>query len=194
MPLGHRPTWLQVATPRYECADCGKVWRHWLRTVARARSRLTRTAGMWALAAVVLDHVPVSSVARILGIAWHTAHSAVAEFGLELLIGHPARFDGVTVIAVHQHCWRHTGFLSGRFVTVIVDLTPVRETLHRSPALEGGHGRLLGLGSPPLAGSSRTPRVTPKALARASHLALASTNATTPVGSSPVAPTLCART
>jgi hypothetical protein len=26
---------------------------------------------MWALAAVVLDHVPVSSVARILGVAWH---------------------------------------------------------------------------------------------------------------------------
>jgi len=46
--------------------------------------------GVAALAAVVLDHVPVSSVARILGIAWHTAHTAVAELGLELLIGHPA--------------------------------------------------------------------------------------------------------
>ena len=37
LPLGHRPTWLQVATPRYECIDCGKVWRHRLKTVARAR-------------------------------------------------------------------------------------------------------------------------------------------------------------
>ena len=45
---------------------------------------------MWALAAVVLDHVPVSGVARILGVAWHTAHAAVAELGRQLLIGHPS--------------------------------------------------------------------------------------------------------
>jgi transposase len=127
LPLGHRPTWLQVATPRYECQRCGKVWRHRLRSVARRRSRLTRAAGMWALAAVVLDHVPVSSVARILGVAWQTAHAAVAELGRELLISHPTRLDGVLVIGVDEHCWRHTGFASDRFVTVIVDLTPVRD-------------------------------------------------------------------
>src|SRR5450759_3695804 len=127
LPLGHRPTWLQVATPRYECQRCGKVWRHRLRTVARRRSRLTRTAGMWALAAVVLDYVPVSSVARILGVAWHTAHAAVADLGRELLISQPARLDAVQVIGVDEHCWRHTGFASDRFVTVLVDLTPVRD-------------------------------------------------------------------
>jgi len=141
LPLGHRPTWLQVATPRYECRSCGKVWRHRLRAVARRRSRLTRAAGMWALAAVVLDHVPVSSVARILGIAWHTAHSAVAELGRELLIGHPARLDGVAVIGVDEHCWRHTGFLSDRFVTVIVDLTPVRDRSGPARLLDMVEGR-----------------------------------------------------
>jgi len=31
------------------------------------------------------------SVARIPGIAWHIAHSAVADLGRELLTGHPAR-------------------------------------------------------------------------------------------------------
>jgi transposase len=82
---------------------------------------------MWALAAVVLDHVAVSSVARVLGVAWHTAHTAVADLGSELLIGHPARLDQVQVIGVDEHCWRHTGFASDRFVTVIVDLTPVRD-------------------------------------------------------------------
>jgi len=96
---------------------------------------------MWALAAVVLDHVPVSSVARILGIAWHTAHSAVAELGLELLIGHPARLDGVAVIGVDEHCWRHTGFASDRFVTVIVDLTPVRDRSGPARLLDMVEGR-----------------------------------------------------
>jgi len=148
LPLGHRPTWLQVATPRYECSGCGRVWRHRLRSVARRRSRLTRTAGMWALAAVVLDHVPVSSVARILGVAWHTAHAAVAEVGRELLIGHPTRLDGVLVIGVDEHCWRHTGFASDRFVTVIVDLTPVRD--RTGPAARHGRGP-VGEGVPDLA-------------------------------------------
>jgi hypothetical protein len=59
---------------------------------------------MWALAAVVLDHVPVSSVGRILGVAWHTAHTAVADLGRQLLIDHPARLDTVQVIGVDEHC------------------------------------------------------------------------------------------
>ena len=103
LPLGHRPTWLKVATPRYCCDRCHRVWRHRLRSVARRRSRL-RAAGMWALAAVVLDHVPVSSVGRILGVAWHTAHTAVADLGRQLLIDHPARLDTVQVIGVDEHC------------------------------------------------------------------------------------------
>jgi transposase len=141
LPLGHRPTWLEVATPRYECNGCGRVWRHRLRSAARARSRLTRAAGMWALAAVVLDHVPVSSVARILGVAWHTAHTAVAELGRQLLIGHPARLDAVLVIGVDEHCSRHTGFASDRFVTVIVDLTPVRDRSGPARLLDMVEGR-----------------------------------------------------
>jgi transposase len=96
---------------------------------------------MRALAAVVLDHVPVSSVGRILGVAWHTAHNAVAELGLELLIGHPARLDNVTVIGVDEHCWRHTGFASDRFVTVIVDLTPVRDRSGPARLLDMVEGR-----------------------------------------------------
>ena len=72
---------------------------------------------MWALAAVVLDYVPVSSVARVLGVAWQTAHAAVAELGRELLISQPARLEQVQVIGVDEHCWRHTGFASDRFVT-----------------------------------------------------------------------------
>jgi len=95
---------------------------------------------MWALA-VVLDHVPVSSVARILGVAWHTAHTAVAELGRELLIGHPTRLDGVQVIGVDEHCWRHTGFAKDRFVTVTVDLTPVRDRSGPARLLDMVEGR-----------------------------------------------------
>ena len=42
-----------------------------------------------------------------------------------MLINDPARFDNVTVIGVDEHVWRHTR-KGDKFVTVIIDLTPVR--------------------------------------------------------------------
>ncbi len=41
------------------------------------------------------------------------------------MIGDPARFDGVSVIGVDEHVWRHTR-RGDKYVTVIIDLTPVR--------------------------------------------------------------------
>ncbi|MDK9640687.1 hypothetical protein FAM15192_002347, partial [Propionibacterium freudenreichii] len=42
------------------------------------------------------------------------------------LIDDPARFEGVTTIGVDEHVWRHTRH-GDTYVTVIIDLTPVRE-------------------------------------------------------------------
>ena len=41
------------------------------------------------------------------------------------MINAPARFQGVEILGVDEHCWRHTG-AGSHFVTVIIDLTPVR--------------------------------------------------------------------
>ena len=43
-----------------------------------------------------------------------------------MLISDPARFDGVRVLGVDEHVWRHTR-TGDKYVTVIVDLTAVRE-------------------------------------------------------------------
>jgi transposase len=126
LPFGRRATWLHVTVPRYRCEACGRVWRHSLKTVARPRSKLTRAAAWWALSQVVLDHASISSVAAVLDVAWDTAHTAVADLGEELLISHPTRLNGVAVVGVDEHCWRHTG-RADKYVTVIIDLTPVRD-------------------------------------------------------------------
>ena len=40
------------------------------------------------------------------------------------MIDYPARFYGVTVLGVDEHCWRHIRG-GDKFVTVIIDLIPV---------------------------------------------------------------------
>lgn len=57
--------------------------------------------------------------------SWNTANRAILAEGRRLLIDDPTRFDDVTVIGVDEHVWQHTK-RGDRFVTVIVDLTPVR--------------------------------------------------------------------
>jgi hypothetical protein len=68
----------------------------------------------------VLDHTPISGVAAVLGISWDTAHMAVTDVGTQLLIDHPGRLDGVEVVGVDEHAWRHTR-KGDKYVTVIRD-------------------------------------------------------------------------
>ncbi|MGP5049851.1 transposase, partial [Glutamicibacter ardleyensis] len=64
-------------------------------------------------------------IAEGLGVTWNTANEAVLAEGQRLLIDDPTRFNGVKVLGVDEHVWRHTK--SGdKYVTVIVDLTPVK--------------------------------------------------------------------
>ena len=58
-------------------------------------------------------------------VAWNTANDAVLAQGRRVLVDDPARFDGVRVIGVDEHVWRHTR-QGDKFVTVIIDLTPIR--------------------------------------------------------------------
>jgi hypothetical protein len=78
----------------------------------------------WALEGSVVNHLSVSRVAAGWGVAWHTANAAVIAEGRRVLIDDPARFDGVAVVGVDEHAWRHTRH-GDRYVTVIIDLTPV---------------------------------------------------------------------
>lgn len=140
VPFGHRPTTLLVRVRRYKCTGCGRVWRQDTTAAADPGAKLSRGGVRWALEAVVIDHLTVSRAAAGLGVGWHTANSAVLAEGRRLLIDDPARFDGVQVIGVDEHVWRHTR--SGdKFVTVIIDLTPVRDGAGSSRLLDMVEGR-----------------------------------------------------
>ena len=124
-PNGTRPVKLLVRLRRYACADCGTYWSEQVpQSLAPPGAKLTVAAVNWALVAVVLDGMSINAAARNLGAAWNTVNTAVLEAGYTHLISDPTRFDGVKTIGVDEHCWRHVGWRSDRFVTVIIDLTP----------------------------------------------------------------------
>ena len=125
-PLGWRPTTLEVTIRRYRCTGCGHVWRQDTTLVAEPRSKLSRGALAWALHGVVVGHLSVARVAEALAVSWHTANDAVLAEGHRVLIDDPARFDAVAVIGVDEHVWRHTR-RGDKYVTVVIDLTPVRD-------------------------------------------------------------------
>ena len=124
-PFGWRPTVLLVRVRRYRCTGCGHVWRQDTSKVAEPRSKLSRRGLRWALEAIVIGHLTVSRVAEALAVSWNTANDAVLAEGKRVLIEDAHRFDGVKVIGVDEHVWRHTR-RGDKYVTVIIDLTGIR--------------------------------------------------------------------
>jgi hypothetical protein len=57
-----------------------------------------------------------------------------------VLIDDPARFDGVKVVGVDEHVWRYTR-RGDTYVTVIIDLTPIRDKTGPARLLDMVGGR-----------------------------------------------------
>ncbi len=139
-PLGWRATVLLVTVRRYRCTGCGHVWRQDTTRAAEPRAKLSRRGLRWALEGIVCQHLTVARVAEGLGVSWNTANDAVLAEGKRVLIEDPARFDGVTAIGVDEHVWRHTRH-GDKYVTVIIDLTGIREGTGPARLLDMVEGR-----------------------------------------------------
>ncbi|HEV7205565.1 MAG TPA: ISL3 family transposase [Jatrophihabitans sp.] len=139
-PFGWRATTLQVTIRRYRCVSCSRVWRQDTSKAAEPRARLSRRGLRWALEAIVVQHLTVARIAEALAVSWNTANNAVLAEGKRVLISDPHRLAGVKVVGVDEHCWRHTR-KGDKYVTVIIDLTPVREGTGPARLLDMVEGR-----------------------------------------------------
>ena len=139
-PFGWRPTVLEVTLRRYRCGECGHVWREDLSRAAEPRAKLSRRALRWALEGLVVAHLSVARIAEGLGVSWDTANNAVLAEGQRVLIDDPTRFDDVRVLGVDEHVWRHTR-RGDKYVTVIIDLTPIRDRTGPARLLDMVEGR-----------------------------------------------------
>jgi transposase len=129
-----------VTIRRYRCTGCRHVWRQDTGKAAEPRAKLSRRALRWALEAIVCQHLSVARVAEALAVSWNTANDAVLVEGKRVLINDPRRFDGVHLIGVDEHVWRHTR-RGDKYVTVIIDLTPVRDGTGPARLLDMVEGR-----------------------------------------------------
>ena len=84
------------------------MWCQDMSQAADPRAKLSRAAVRWALTGLVVHHLTVARIAQALGVSWNTANTAVLTEGQRLLIKDSDRFDGVRVIGVDEHVWRHT--------------------------------------------------------------------------------------
>jgi transposase len=107
---------------------------------AEPRALLSRRALRWALEGLVIAHLTVARIAEGLAVSWDTANNAVLAEGQRVLIADPTRFDGVRVLGVDEHVWRHTR-KGDKYVTVIIDLTPVRDDTGPARLLDMVEGR-----------------------------------------------------
>ncbi len=139
-PFGWRPTALLVTICRYRCSGCGHVWRQDTSGAAEPRAKLSRRALRWALEAIVVQHLTVARIAEGLAVSWNTANDAVLAEGKRVLIDDEHRFDGVAVIGVDEHVWRHTR-RGDKYVTVIIDLTGIRDGTGPARLLDMVEGR-----------------------------------------------------
>jgi hypothetical protein len=118
----------------------GHAWRQDMSAAAKPRARLSRGGLRWALTALVRQHLTVAKIAGGLGVSWNTADDAVLAEGRRVLISDPHRFDGAKVVGVDEHIWRHTR-CGDKYVTVIIDLTPVRDRTGPARLLDMVEGR-----------------------------------------------------
>jgi transposase len=116
------------------------VWRQDTSRAAEPRAKLSRRGLRWALEAIVCQHLTVARVAEGLAVSWNTANDAVLAEGTRVLINDRGRFDGVAVIGVDKHVWRHTR-RGDKYVTVIIDLTGVRAGTGPARLLDMVEGR-----------------------------------------------------
>jgi transposase len=116
------------------------VWRQDTSKAAEPRAKLSRRGLRWALEGIVCQHLTVARVAEGLGVSWNTANDAVLAEGKRVLIDDPGRFDGVQVIGVDEHVWRHTR-RGDKYVTVIIDLTGIRDGTGPARLLDMVEGR-----------------------------------------------------
>ena len=108
IPAFGAPVELVWRQRRYRCAEPACPVRGFSEdhALAPARAKLTARAAWWAISCIQRDNASVASVARRLGVDWHTVWDAIKPLLAELA-DDPDRLAGVDTVGVDEHIWHH---------------------------------------------------------------------------------------
>lgn len=85
----------------------------------------------------------MSATAKALGVGWELVNQFAVDACRKLVYDNPHRLEGVRILGVDEHVWKHTrrpGQPSS-FVTVLVDLTPLVDGTGSARLLDMRPGR-----------------------------------------------------
>ncbi len=127
-PHGRRPMLLIWSKRLWRCPErrCRQwTWSETHPQVAR-RAVLTERARRWGDASGQPACQTVASVARQLGVGWHTVMQAVRDYG-QPLVDDANRLGSITALGIDEHVWAHARpRRATRFATGIVDISTGR--------------------------------------------------------------------
>jgi transposase len=108
IPAFGAPVQLLWRCRRFRCAEaaCGVGGFSEDHQLAVPRAKLTVRAAWWAISCIQRDTASVASVARRLGVDWHTVWAAIKPLVAELA-DDPNRLTGVDTVGVDEHIWHH---------------------------------------------------------------------------------------
>ena len=136
LPVVGFPTRLHVRVPRFTCTNqpCPRKIFQACLSCADDGAKLTHRVTRWILQRLAVDRMSVSATAKVLGVGWELVNQVAVDACRQLVYDNPSHLDGVRILGVDEHVWKHTrkpGQPSS-LVTILVDLTP--EVDGRGPA------------------------------------------------------------
>lgn len=136
LPVVGFPTRLHVRLPRFTCSNttCSRKIFQASLACADDGAKLTHRVTRWVLQRLAVDRMSVTATAKALGVGWELVNQVALDACRRLVYDDPQHLDGVRILGVDEHVWKHTrkpGQPSS-FVTILVDLTPLAEG--RGPA------------------------------------------------------------
>lgn len=144
IPIADHPTRLRVRLPRFVCegGECAqRIFQHQL-DAAEPGAKTTHRATTWVLKRLAIDKMSVAAVARDLGLGWDLVNQLAVDAARQLVYDDPAHLEGVRILGVDEHCWKHVrGQGEDSFATILVDLTAVVEGTGPARLLDVRAGR-----------------------------------------------------
>jgi transposase len=143
VPVAGHPTRLRVRVGRFRCVhdECQtKIFQQRLRAAAPGAKTTTRCT-RWILQRLAVDKMSVAAVARALGLGWDLVNDLALAAVREIVYDDPTFLDGVRILGVDEHTWRHTRTGADNSVTILVDLTPTIEGSGPARLLDLRQGR-----------------------------------------------------
>lgn len=123
------PTRWHVRVPWFLCTStsCPRTIFQASLNCADDGSKLTHRVTGWILQRLAFDRMSVSTTAKALGVGWALVNQVPLDTCRQLVYDDPHHLDGVRVLGVDEHVWKHARKPAqpSNLVTILVDLTPL---------------------------------------------------------------------